>query len=300
MTTPVRPYYYTGTASCPTGEMTDQQCLFPDNLPSALPRVWEADSTELATTTFEVGDKVFFDQNIYVCIRQHAYTNNTAPNVSTTNWERLNLGLERLQGDSGAATFVNGLRDIRFTVNEITSGNSSFTAAIDTDPGTDSFDALVTLNLNASSGVGTDVVGRDQLDFAAGTTETTGRIVVLTGTNELTTIAPTIQTGGFNTAGRGLADEGSNTVGLDLYPQKVALFMGTTDGVARTSAAPIAGAMRTYNTFTTQRVPYYFIPGINIDDAQQFADGGAGVWTTDDPAVVVNPANSANLIGQEI
>ena len=136
----------------------------------------------------EFGDKVFFDQNIYICIRQHAYANNTAPNVSTTNWERINLGLERVQGDSGQATFVNGLRDIRFTVNEITSGNSSFTAAIDTDPGTDSFDALVTLNLNASSGVGTDSVGRDQLAFADGTDEATNRVVTLTGTNELTTL----------------------------------------------------------------------------------------------------------------
>ena len=191
MTTPVRPYYYTGSPSCPTGEMTDQQCLFPDNLPVALPRVWAADSTELATTTFEVGDKVFFDQNIYICVNRHDYANNRAPNVSTNNWERINLGLERLQGDdigavTNTATFVNGLRDIRFTVNPITSGNSNFSVGIDSDPGGDDYDGLVTLNLNTAS-----------------------------------------QGGGFTVAGAGLDATSATEIALDLYPQKIMLFMGT-------------------------------------------------------------------------
>ena len=123
-------------------------------------------------------------------------------------------------------------------------------------------------------------------------------MLALTATNDLTTVPAAQQTGGFNTAGRGLVDQGSNTVGLALYPQKAMLFLGNTDGVARTTAAPIAGAQRSYNTFETNKVSYYFIEGIRIDDEDTNSfTTGEGVWTTDDPSVVVNPANSANLIG---
>ena len=148
------------------------------------------------------------------------------------------------------------------------------------------------------TGVGTDTVGREQLAFATGTTETTGRLLALTATNDLTTVPAAQQTGGFNTAGVGLVDQGSNTVGLALYPQKAMLFLGNTDGVARTTAAPIAGAQRTYNTFETNKRNYYFIEGIRIDDEDTNSfTTGEGVWTTDDPSVLVSPANSANLIG---
>ena len=298
MTTQVRPYYYTGTASCPTGEMTDQQCLFPDNLPVDLPQVW---SVVAENETFAVGAQVFSSNELYVCVTAHTKTSTSlTPESDSNNWRPVGRPLGTLTGQynngNTQATPIapEGISNLRFQlmVNDTTTTGISVTES--------SGVGTVAINLDTddfAGSVGADSVGRDQILFDSGVTPRENEVLQLTSGNAFRTVAVSTITGGFNTAGRGLADEGSNTVGLDLYPQKVALFMGTTDGVARTSAAPIAGAMRTYNTFTTQRVPYYFITGISIDESESFVAGGSGVWTTDDPAVVVNPANSANLVG---
>ena len=89
-------------------------------------------------------------------------------------------------------------------------------------------------------------------------------------------------------------DDFSTTAGVNLTNQKVSLFLGT-QGAGGTSSS-IAGSTRTYLTFTTDGVPYYFIQGINIVGGA-FVDGGSGVWTTDLPTGTVTVANSADLIG---
>ena len=109
------------------------------------------------------------------------------------------------------------------------------------------------------------------------------------------------QAGGFTTAGAGLASSGG-TVSLDLYPQKVMLFLGTR-GATGTTANNVGSSTKAYLTFTTDGTNFYFIRGVNIDTSDAnpanwvFADGGAGVWTTDEPTGTITVANSANLIG---
>ena len=94
----------------------------------------------------------------------------------------------------------------------------------------------------------------------------------------------------------------ADPVSLDLYPQKVSLFLGTR-GATGTTVDSIAGSTRAYLAFTTNGTNYFFIRGINIDTSdvlnQVFADGGAGVWTTGIPTTAgsITVANSANLIG---
>ena len=127
------------------------------------------------------------------------------------------------------------------------------------------------LTKTLSGGIGTYSINLDPSDFVA-------------------------QGSGFSTAGVGLTSPTDGTVSLDLYPQKVMLFLGATEGTEGTTSEVIDGSTRTYLTFTTNGTAYYFIRGINIT-AGAFADGGAGVWTTDDPTGPVTVANSADLIG---
>ena len=62
------------------------------------------------------------------------------------------------------------------------------------------------------------------------------------------------------------------------------------------TANAIDGSTRPYITFTTAGTNFYFIRGVNIANGA-FADGGAGVWTMDEPTGTITVANSANLIG---
>ena len=80
------------------------------------------------------------------------------------------------------------------------------------------------------------------------------------------------------------------------------LFLGVR-GATGTTTNNVGSSTKAYLTFTTNSINYFFIRGVNIDTSDAnpanwvFADGGAGVWTTDEPTGTITVANSANLIG---
>ena len=153
--------------------------------------------------------------------------------------------------------------------------------------------ATVALSTTSSSGQTAQQV-RDLIDAAA------GNGLANPSDGQLEVQAPS--DGGINVGSVGISvnpGEGikvnNSGVEIQLYSRKTDLFLGIEGTVGTIS---VAGAERSYTTFTTNGTDYYFVDGVAINSAGTLFEAGDGVWTSDDPAGgTITLANTVNLIG---
>ena len=121
----------------------------PRVMPPALPPTWSA------TTTYTVGNQVFYDGDLYTAIASVSPTT-TTPNNDSSNWQRSGVSLQEIRSGANSglgsrsvtAPSGSGFYRMRFTVNNTTSSSTTPEFVISTDnanPG--GSDALLTLNL---------------------------------------------------------------------------------------------------------------------------------------------------------
>ena len=232
------------------------------------PRVLPEGSVQVWTdgTSYSLGTNIDHAGRSYVCISSHTADSTNRPDLSSNpdgtdqRWAVVGGGVQRISGETGNISPLNriGWGEISFDV-DASASYSETSFHVESPSGSPLNDARVSLRIPITEG------------------------------------------GGFDTAGAGLTNVGS-TVSLALYPQKGMLFLGTR-GATGTTANNVGSSTKAYLTFTTNGINYFFIRGVNIDTSDAnpanwvFADGGAGVWTTDEPTGTITVANSANLIG---
>ena len=223
-------------------------------LPDDLPPIWSA------TETYAIGATVFYNGRIWTA--RAAIPANTTPSLSRdSDWEITSASLTRITGSDGTPFFTSnnaGIHEIRFDVNQLTSGNGSVTVTSDGDRA-GAGDAVVTVNF-PPTGMGPD--------------------------SGLTSVTSDNTLNGLGTS--------ASPLSVADYFQKVTLFLGR-PGTGGTTA--LGGANRNYTPYTTGTETNYFIAGVQINSAGDAFEAGAGVWTSDDPAGTVNIANTFNLIG---
>ena len=265
MATPRRPLYFTGDASCPTSTFGPDDCLFNENLPAALPDVWNS------TSAYAIGDTVFYNKDIWITRaaipERTSASPNPAPSISRdSDWEHVAASLTRITGSDNVAVLTAGnagFHELRFAVTEGNSAASIEVSGDGTVSGTN--DALVTVNFPSGGGSG-----------------------------DITSVI----------AGEGLnggATSGDATLNIDRSLAKASLFLGARIDDSFDVEVTLAGAVRTAMAFTTANIndglPMYFIAGVQLSGSR-FIEG-QGVWTSAlDPSIdTLDSTNTFNLIG---
>ena len=271
MATPRRPNYYTGDPACPTSTFGPDDCLFFENLPAEVAGFYSLPRT--GDTSLVQGDMVLQDGVQYVLVSNA--TINLSANARLTS-NTLQTRFRRMTGSSEyfalphSLTTPVGLRE----GDVIRQGGEIYTriatGVTSVGSGQTISDSLLASDFQQISGGGGDGMG--------------GAVSSVTG-------------------GRGISNASGSTTGAvtlnaDIGFSKVSLFLGAVDPTGTFSNVPVElnGISTTFTRYTTNSVPYYFIPGIAIDSV----DGiivGSGVWATEDPEFTTPTlSNSFNLV----
>ena len=259
MATPRRPIYYTGDANCPSQTFGPNDCLFDENLPAALPDVWNA------TSAYAIGDTVFYNNSIWITraaiSERTSASPNTAPSLSRDNvWEHIGASLTRLTGSDGVAalTAANaGFHEMRFAVTE---GNSAASIQVATDTATSgNNDALVTVNFPTGGG-GTTIAAGNGIDVST--------------------------------------SDSTSTISALPFFDKVSLFLGFRDENLD-EMVTLSGTEYTAEAYLQNQglETWYFIDGVERSGSRFIT--GNGLWTNADlfTGVTIDGTNSFNLIG---
>ena len=179
-----RPYYRTGDSSCPSREMGPNDCIYPSMIPDD--SISEAKIQEDAVTA----DKIANDAvtrlkmaNLSVGPRELISQAVDHANIGSDS-----IGIENLAIESGSTETLGHLLAI--------GPQESIADASQESNASTAFTFRVIDPADISTSVPLGSIGRDQLDFATGTTETDEQLVGLTANNQLTTFPRPSQTGG--------------------------------------------------------------------------------------------------------